>query len=253
MQLTPMPDLRSYIETGDAITKGVIDSESSLYKGVETYYDFFRNELLSAGSFSSPIATLVFMNTCLLFASSIRMTLTGHAGATAPLFRTTLESACYAYLINQSTEAEHIWSNRHKDAESLRACRKYYGDAINKVSNSVFASDNDANFKQWLSDAYQAAIDFGAHPNPRSVFNHIDYYDRDDQYVQVDLIGLHHSESYQMHRHLIACLDYGLLIAVIIAKSLENPTDDLSKKLHALNELKEQLVQEYFIEDEALQ
>lgn len=245
-----MPDLRSYIDTGDAFTKAVIDSESSLYKGVETYFDFFRNELLASGSLSSPIATLVFMNAYLLFASSVRMTLTGHAAATAPLFRAALESACYAYIMNQSKEAESCWSNRHQNSESLRACRQYFGDAVTKVGNAVAESDQDNHFKQWLSDGYQAAIDFGAHPNPRSVFNHINFYDRDDQYVQVELIGLHHPESHQMQRHLIACLDYGLLIAVISAKSLENPKEGLSQKIHDLNDLKENLTKEYFIEEE---
>lgn len=252
MQQENMPDLRSYIETGDAITKSILDSESSLYKGIETYYDFFRQELIKAEAFTSPLATLVFMNACLIFASSVRMALTGHAAATAPLFRTALEAACYGYLMNHSQDAERIWSNRHQSKEAEKKCRDYFSKAISKVAETVANTDKDARFKEWLTEGYQATIDWGAHPNPRSIFSYLDFHDRDDDYVQLNLTGLHGPDSPQMHRHLIGCMDYGLLIAVIIAKSVKKPTEELSEKLHALNALKESLLMEYF-EAEPLQ
>lgn len=244
MRVLPIPDLLTYISQGNETTKSLIDSKSDLYEGVKTFYDFFANDFLTKEELDSPIAAFLAMNAFMLYTSSIRMTLTGHVAATPPLFRTALESACYAYLIQKDPVAESIWLSRHRDENALVDCRRYFTSAVKKVAQGIAV--DSPHHEGWINDGYQATIDFGAHPNPLSVIGHLNTVDREDELQEITLIGLYSSESFEIKHHLMGCLDYGLLIAIIITHSLKQPSADLSRKLFELNELKEKLTEEHF-------
>lgn len=244
MLLQTIPDLLTYISVGNETTHSVTHSKCSLYKGVETYYDFFRNEFLPTEQLGTPVAAFLTLNAFMLYTSSIRMTLTGHVAAVPPLFRTALESACYSFLIKKDPKAESIWLSRHKDEASLVACRKYFGNAVKKVASLI--GEYSPSNEKWINEGYQTTIDFGAHPNPKSILEHLSTTDRDDNFYQVDLTGLYGAESFELKHHLIGCLDFGLLIAIIITHSIENPSKPLQDKLQELNDLKESLTTEHF-------
>ena len=92
------------------------------------------------------------------------------------------------------------------------------------------------------------AIDFGAHPNPiRSVLQHLDFAVEDDSKLKrLSLIGLYAPDSFEMQRTLVACLDYGLATAIVLARSLPNASSDVEKGLFRLNETKESLTAKLF-------
>ena len=87
-----------YIDHGNETTQEILESGSSLVAAIEKFYAFFRDDLWVGDVEMSPTQAFLSMNAFLLYMSAIRMALTGHQAATFPLFRTALESACYAFL-----------------------------------------------------------------------------------------------------------------------------------------------------------
>lgn len=95
-------------------------------------------------------------------------------------------------------------------------------------------------------DAYDGAIDHGAHPNPKSIFRHISPPKDAGDYVIVNLTGIYDADNVEAQRMLVACLDYGLVIACVLTHGLREVPDSLSANLDRLNQLKEKLSGELF-------
>jgi hypothetical protein len=89
-------------------------------------------------------------------------------------------------------------------------------------------------------EAYEGAIDYGAHPNLKGVFGHITVDDdRPDGMIAVIHTSLYSATHFETTRGLCACLDYGFLIISIIALSNPATTVKLGAELQALNDSKE--------------
>lgn len=81
------------------------------------------------------------------------------------LCRTMLEYAAYAVHIHRNPSLALVWLNRHNDDASLKAQKSAFQHI--SVSASVTAANRHAGKR--FEDLYQRTIDFGAHPNERSV------------------------------------------------------------------------------------
>ncbi|MDW9817158.1 hypothetical protein GOB25_19195 [Sinorhizobium meliloti] len=216
------------------------------YQAIVVYHDFFAKELWSGEIDMSPGQAFLSMNAFMLFLSGVRMTMTGHVAATFPLFRTAMESACYPYLMKIDPTAEPVWSDRHKSEETLRSARRRFTSAVKDAARAIESTQEVRGHAAWIEEAYQSAIDNGAHPNPKSIYGHVQPpRDIGDHYL-VTLAGLYDSTHSKIYQGLVACLDYGLILAVILAHGLQHPPDGLSEKLDELNHLKENLTTEHF-------
>lgn len=85
-----------------------------------------------------------------------------------------------------------------------------------------------------------AAIDFGAHPNIKSVFGHVRILEDvpEDPYFRVNLAGLYGADHWETYRTLIGCLDFALAIAVVLTRALENPDQEHQEQLQVFNDEK---------------
>jgi hypothetical protein len=185
------------------------------------------------------------MNAYMLFLAGVRVAMTGHVAACFPVLRTALESACYGFLIAKDADLSAVWADRHKDADSKKVCRKAFGSAVTDVAKLVEREQPGGG--QWLSDAYDAAIDFGAHPNIKSVFGHVRILEDvpEDPYFRVNLGGLYGSDHWETYRMLIGCLDFALAIAVVLTRALDNPDLEHEKQLQALNDEKNRVAEAF--------
>lgn len=237
--------LKDYIRIGYENSEEVLSSKSSLLEAIMSFDVFFRTELWAGKVGMSPTQAFLSMNSYMVYLSAIRIALTGHVASIYPLFRTALESACYAFMIGHEPSLDEIWSSRHKSSDALKLSRKKFNSAVLDTGR-IIESKGSVGSAAWINDCYQSAIDFGAHPNPKSIYNHLRLpEDRKDEYV-FGLTGLHHADSFEMNRGLMACLDFGLVIAVILSHSIKEPTECLSKALFRINELKELVTIEHF-------
>lgn len=242
-------EFHAYIDSGNETTAELLESGSSLVAAIQEFYAFFRDDLWAGEIDMSPTQAFLSMNAFMLYMSAIRMALTGHQVATFPLFRTALESACYAYLISQDASLEAVWNDRHKSSEAMKQCRRRFTSAVSIAAEAIENSPHgQKGHAEWIDAAYQSAIDFGAHPNPRSIYRHITRPEDTGSHYVMNLIGLYGADSFETQRSLMACLDYGLVIAVVLAHGLKMVREQVARRLHQLNDLKEALTEEHFPE-----
>ena len=178
----------------------------------------------------------------------VRVAMSGLGAAMFPLLRTGLEASCYALLIGNSDEHREMWLKRDSTPEARKLCRIQFGSAVPDAAKRIQAKSWVApNTEAWIKQAYDAAIDFGGHPNPRGVMPYVRANkDHADGYHHISLAGVYRAESFETARCLMTCLDVGLLIALILSNCRDEPCEDAVLAFNRLNELKEELTKECY-------
>ena len=238
----------NYFAAARDVEKELLDGEFPLVAGIRKYHDFFVDHVFSETNPLSPVPALLAMNAFMIFLSSIRVAMSGHGAAMFPLLRTALEASCYALLIGDSNEHREIWLKRDSTPEARKLCRRKFRSAVSDAAKRIQAKRwAGSNTEEWIKQAYDAAIDFGGHPNPMGVMPYVRANkDHPDGYHHISLAGVYGAESFETARCLLACLDVGLLIALILSNCRDEPCEDAVLALNRLNELKEELTKECF-------
>ena len=226
----------------------LLDKGSPLMFGLRRYHEFFVDQVISEKNPLSPVQGLLAMDASMVYLCAIRVGMSGHGAAMFPLLRTALEATCYAFLIGDSEELQETWIKRNSTVEALesskRAFRSAVKDAAKRIQEKSWVAPNT---EAWISQAYDEAIDFGAHPNPKGVWPYVRISkNQADGYDRVSLGGIYESNSFETARCLMACLDFGLLIALILICCGAEPSEDAIAGLNEMNELKEELTKELF-------
>ena len=237
-----------YFESASETERELLESDSSLVAGIRTYHGFLAEHVFGDQEWLSPIQALLGMHGFMTHLSAVRVALSGHVAATFPLLRAVLEASCYALLIGGDESLEDVWLERNTTAVALRTCRRKFNSAVKMAARDVQTRDwVSAGTEEWINEAYDAAIDYGAHPNPKAVWPYV-YLgkDRPDGYVGVGLTSLYGARAHGTSRGLIACLDYRLLMAVILTSCVDSPPREALLGIVELNELKEALVRRCF-------
>ncbi|EIK54694.1 hypothetical protein YO5_18052, partial [Stutzerimonas stutzeri TS44] len=182
---------------------------------VDQMDEIFQQEIFAQEYEANAFAALLAMNAYTLLLSAVRQALSGHVVSVFSIARSALESACYGFLIARDEARGDIWLNRHESKESLKMSRKTF-----TVANAVKEMGNVcAEMAEYIEAHYDAAIDFGAHPNPRSVIHHLE----DSGPVGSDhgfsLTGVYGRNSWQVNRELLVCVEVGQAVAFLIAAS----------------------------------
>lgn len=249
MQFKLEKTLRDYIAAGNETTAQLLSSGSSLVAAIEQFEDFFRSFLWSADDIEmSPTQALLSSHAFMTYLSAARMALSGHPASTYPLFRASLEAACYAFIMSQDDTLERIWNDRHDSEEASKKCRQRFTPAVKETARVFDDAQPGRGFADQINEAYQASIDFGAHPNPRSIYHHVRLPEWTGDKQLVELIGLYGPDNFEVKRSLLACLDHGLILASILANVPKSSAPNLLAKLTELNDLKERVLGEHFPE-----
>lgn len=162
---------------------------------------------LSAGSPKAglrPFEAILLVNAYSLYLSAVRIALSGQSPPVFAILRACLESALYAVIVARSEEHRKIWSERK---EHIKRCRSLF----KKDTAQKYLAKVDPNLARLVSDLYESMIDLGAHPNSRSVFNHLSL-DTRDEGEAVTLAILHHVGSDSILQTLAACFETGVCI-----------------------------------------
>lgn len=233
--------LDHYLDTADGIAAEVRRENGPVLDLLRDFHSYFARKLWRGDNGLPPAAAMLSMSAFLTYLAGIRVAISGHAAAVFPVLRTALESACYAYLIAKSPELAEVWLRRHDDGESLKSCRRAFDGAVRKVAADV--DREQAGGGAWLLEAYEVAIDFGAHPNIKGVVGHARMEEEvdDDPFLRVSIAGLYGADHWQTFRGLVACADYALAIAVVLTRALASPDAVHQEELQRLNDRKNAL------------
>jgi hypothetical protein len=128
--------------------------------------------------------------------------LSGHPASTYPLFRASLEAACYAFIMSEDNALERVWNDRHDSEEASTKCRRRFTPAVKETARIFEDAQPEQGFADLITEAYQASIDFDAHPNPRSIYHHVRLSDRAGGTQLVELIGLYSPDNFEVSRQI---------------------------------------------------
>lgn len=236
--------LDSYLDAADATTTAVRQGEGPVLRLLHEFHGYFAKTLWRDTNGMPPVVAFLSMNAFMIYLAGVRVAMSGHVVAVFPVLRTALESACYAYLIARSPHLAAVWMDRHKGDAERKACRAAFTGAVAEVAKDIEREQPGGG--DWLREAYDTAIDFGGHPNIRSVFGHIEAHESSekDSFHRFNLVGLYDARHVETLRGLFACADFALAIAVVLTRVLERPDERHQAELHALNECKNVVAEE---------
>ena len=210
---------------------------------IEDIDKLYREEVFIEESSDCHVVAQLCLNSHQLLLASSRQVLSGHPTTVFPLARTALESACYAYLISENREFGPVWLERHNSEQAGKKCRKAFGTAVADAATAL-GTHCDEGVGKAVSSLYQALIDFGAHPNARSIIDYQSDGGSVDGYDSLTLGGVFAYDDPLTLRSGLAYIETALIVAVISSWSLgdRHPLRrGASKKLHELYERKNAL------------
>jgi hypothetical protein len=111
------------------------------------------------------IAAMLLLRCHSAFRAAAGLAAAGQVAESFPLNRALLEYAAYALHLHRNAKVRMIWLDRHKDVTAMEASRNALSH--NKVKQTVEAANRHV--AERFEKLYEWAIDFGAHPNERSV------------------------------------------------------------------------------------
>ncbi|QXI08465.1 hypothetical protein HU718_012410 [Pseudomonas tensinigenes] len=109
-----------------------------------------------------------------LYLAACNLALGAHLSAIFPLLRTAMESAVYGYLFNREPGLYQSWLNRHDNEDSFLENKKSFTPAMKRFRKYLREHDEQSTgtpYEYHIMGLYDAAIDFGAHPNPIALTN----------------------------------------------------------------------------------
>lgn len=124
-----------------------------------------------------PIA-LLLGRVCGNFFAAVRLSTSGQLSESYAQLRACLENALYAFNIyNGGPSMANAWLNRHKGKRNRRKSIELFRPT--KILDKLISQDSKLGRK--TKTAYGICIDFGAHPNERSVLPNLEVYQRGDR------------------------------------------------------------------------
>lgn len=181
------------------------------------------------------------LNARYLLMTGFRIGLTGHAAGVFPTLRTALETACYAYLMSKDEALSDVWMQRDVSPDHLRACKKAFKQPIADARDKIDLLHPNK-LGSWMYALYLASIDFGAHPNAKTVTLHTRI--TDDEMSGMTLfesLALYNTNSFEYERSLLACVETSLAVAIVLSMTHEIATEEMNKELNELNQFKSDL------------
>ena len=210
--------LADYVRTGNRNTDLLLEGHHPLMPLVTAYYEFFATSLWADGQPVQQVPMFLSSNAFMIWTSGVRIAMSGHEAAVYPLFRTSLESACYALLIARKPELGMVWSNRHDGEDERKASRRAFSSAV--VDAAKYLEDWHSGLGAIINSLYETSIDHGAHPNTRGVMNHVQSTSQDPEELRFDQGSIYPGDSIQVFRALTASIEYGRGIAFVLSQCL---------------------------------
>ena len=163
----------------------------------------------SDSDLSGLVVLSLFGRACGNFFAAVRLAASGQLTESYAQLRVCIENALYASYISSKPTLAKVWGDRHESEQKKKKCRDSF-----KISSMIknLQLQSPALAKRAKKD-YNTCIDFGAHPNERSVIPNI-------QMVKKGPVKLHllNTEPGFFGACLLAVVSMGLLVVEIFEK-----------------------------------
>ena len=173
----------------------------------------FRHFLTHDTPMTDPaIPALLGINAQSMLLAACRTAMSGHAVPTYVLLRGCLESALYSLHMIKNPKAEVVWLDRGKSSAASEACRTEF--SAGRVKRT--ASETNEGLGSYVADAYEALLDFGAHPNVGGVMRHVRRHEGESAKVELAIL---HGHGPRKAEALVACIEVGLAALVALVEA----------------------------------
>lgn len=181
------------------------------------------------------------INSRFMLMTGFRIGLTGHAAAVYPTLRTALETACYAFLMSHDEALSDVWMKRSLSVDHTKAFKKAFKQPI-ADARDLIDKLHPNNLGTWMYELYQASMEFGAHPNALTVVLHTRFSDDEASgWTKYENIALYTVGNFEFDRTLLACVEMGLAIAIVLSMTLDVPSQEILQEVNNLNTMKNDL------------
>lgn len=186
--------------------------------GIDALYMDITKE---PGGANPPVSGVLFLNAHASWRAAIRLALSGQILPTFMTLRGSIESALYANAMVVNPTLQNIWIERDKSEKSRNECRKEF---TAKKMFKYLSEAHDQEFSKHIENIYNSTIDFGAHPNTRSILartkidEHKEHYALNFTYIKA--IG-----TFELSQALVACAEIGIsAFSICLACFKSHPT-----------------------------
>jgi Zn-finger nucleic acid-binding protein len=128
---------------------------------------------------ASEILAMLFVRCHGAFRTSAGLAMAGQAAETYVQCRAMLEQGAYAVHIHRDPSLGMVWLDRHESVKQMAAQKSTF--SYSRVAASVAAANRHAGKR--FEDLYQRTIDFGGHPNERSITGNMKMVEEADRRV----------------------------------------------------------------------
>jgi len=165
-----------------------------------------------AGCINPSTAAVLILNAHSAFRAGIRMALSGQLLPVFMTLRGSIESVLYANAMVVNRDLESIWIDRDHDERARANCRSEFtiGKAFQYLSKA-----QDRQFSEALQEAYQSTIDFGAHPNSRSLLKSVRIDEIENGKHLLNFAYVHGVGSFELRQSLVACAEVGIMVFLV--------------------------------------
>ena len=133
---------------------------------------------------ASEILALLFVRCHGAFRTAAGLAMAGQGPETYVQCRAMLEYGGYGVHIHRDPPLGMVWLDRHQSPKQMTAQKTAFSHA--KVAASVTAANRDAGKR--FEDLYQQTIDFGGHPNERSITGNLKMVEEPDRRVMLAVL-----------------------------------------------------------------
>ena len=132
----------------------------------------------------SEVEAMLFVRCHAAFRAAAGEAMAGQAVECYRQCRGMLEIAAYAVHIHRDPSLAKVWLNRHQDEAGMGASKKAFQHTT--VAASVATANQHAGMR--FKELYQRKIDWGAHPNERSVTGNMKMIEEPDRRVMLAIL-----------------------------------------------------------------
>ncbi|MEX0915320.1 MAG: hypothetical protein WDZ60_05450 [Wenzhouxiangellaceae bacterium] len=157
-------------------------------------------------------ASVLLFNAHASFRAAIRLAISGELMPVFMTLRGCIESALYANAMVQDTKLCDVWLSRGKNEDCRKECRKKF--AVNKMIGALEQAHSQE-FADRVKLIYDTSIDFGAHPNYKTILGGVQIDDSSSDETKLQFTYIHDIESFEARQSLIACAETGLRVLFI--------------------------------------
>jgi hypothetical protein len=245
MEIQLSKDINDYLKATEDTYNAFKLRDDPIFSIVSDLHNYITHILEQGFVNQRPIPVMLSMNSYMNYMASVRVAMSGHSSAVFPILRSSLESACYSYLMTQHDNLEQVWLERHAGPLQMKACRDAFSSAVKDVARTL--NEKHGQPEGWINEAYQSTIDYGAHPNVKSIMDHIQVDNKKyDDLVEIRLAGVYSADHVMARRSLLACCDIGVVLALIITATDFSVTELFVPRLQDINDRKNQLAHQEF-------